>query len=270
MTENWPLGVPRNFDELERDWGKYIANTVARNNKVGRNFEDLHQFIWEKLLGSNLLEKYVEKLMTTAPEEIGVDAAIEFLGINYPQWRTAMYSFHNQKKGHWMPTPAKGTVHSRKAIFAFTDIMKLSETPKAFTKRAQMKVPSSRHTDANFGGYLRTAIHNHFANFVRYKERREKERPHDQFHQFTNRLQHMADPPPWEEMLVDPRENMVEVGAELSMHLKALAEAVGPHKAEISILMEDGKTLPEAVRHLNISVGEKRALTRALALANVG
>lgn len=291
MTVNldrWPENVPRNYNELARgEWGKYITKTVARLNKVGRNAEDLQQYIWEKILSSNLLEKYVDRMYRDVEPVVqteffltGEQACI-YLGVRWGQWLTQMWAFHNKGRpgAKWMPSPVTGTATSRKATFNFRDVVRVASNA-TFKKHGEvgtlpegMLIPEDgldtnrvKSVDANFMGYLKNAIHNHYCNFVRTKERREKERPYDTFSTFTQRTQKMAEPPNYEDMLPADNgcENKAEVYAELHIRIERIRAHAGDQAKDILNFLDDGYTMPEAIRKLKVTTKEKRTLERLL------
>lgn len=293
MTVNldrWPENVPRNYNELARgEWGKYITKTVARLNKVGRNAEDLQQYIWEKILSTDLLEKYVTRMYRDAPP---VEAETEFyltakeactyLGITWGQWNAKLWYYHGKvlRPGNtWMPLPVTGGQFSRQAKYNFRDIVRVASNA-TFKKHGEigtlpegMVIPEDhlettpmKSIDANFMGYLKNAIHNHYCNFVRTKERREKERPYDTFSTFTQRTQKMAEPPNYEDMLPADNgcENKAEVYAELHIRIERIRAHAGDQAKDILNFLDDGYTMPEAIRKLKVTTKEKRTLERLL------
>jgi hypothetical protein len=289
-TSNWPLGVPRDYNELSRDWGKHIQNLVLKFNKVGRNTNDLTSYVWEKLLTSDLLKRYVERMRTGTPTGLDALEACIYLGVTWTQWKTQMGFFHKglprgpvdpatgertRLFGAWMPTPIRGKLTSQVAMFRFNDIVKVGAND-TFNKHGQVgTLPAvSRSVDSNFAGYLRQAVHNHICNYVRTKERREKERPFDQFHSFTSRVsQSMEDSPDLESLIVDEfnptnggtaRICSPDVSAELNRWGNAIREKTGEHSTEIFGLIEDGCTLQEAVKKLDVSAQQRRTIVRSL------
>lgn len=274
--DHWPENVPRDYTELARgEWGKYITKTVARLNKVGRNAEDLQQYIWEKLLSSKLLEKYVDKMRRdTLPTHLTAVEACTYLGIRWGQWLTQMWAFHNKGRpgAKWMPTPVSGSATSRKASFTFEDVVRVAANA-TFKKHLPIgALPEPKSVDANFMGYLKNAIHNHYCNFVRTKERREKERPYDTFSTFTNRVQKMAEPPNYEDLLPADNgcENKAEIEAELSIAIERVRARAGAQAEHILGYLDDGYSMPEAIRKLKVGTKEKRNLERLLLTGTTG
>ena len=163
----WPKGVPRDYDELVRDYGDFVARCVARYNKVDRNFKDLLQEVWSKLLGSRVLEKFVESGARRMPVMMSATEACDLLGLEWLQWKKAMQS----KK--WLPGPVDGTRCSRTALFATADLVDIDEAMRHVSRpKRRVRPPFSAR---GFKAYVQRAVHNHFANWCRTRSRRYKE-----------------------------------------------------------------------------------------------
>ncbi len=126
-----------------------------------------------------------------------------------------------------------------------------------------VNLPTPTATAGHFKNYLRQAIKNHFANWVRTKKRREKERLADSFSEFR-------DPDGegfgMEDKLVDPRatgrmEAMVDIGRVLG---RANAAELLTHRDALFDLLDDGYDLAEAVKKLDLSAETKRAVQKVL------
>jgi hypothetical protein len=163
----WPEGTPCDYDELVREYGDFVARAVARYNKVDRNFRDLLQEVWSKLLSSQVLEKFVDSSARRLPEMMTAREACDLLGLEWPQWKKAM------QRRKFLPNPVQGTRCSRTAVFKTMDVIDMDDVMHT-TSRPQPRVRpplSSR----GFKAYLQRAIHNHFANWCRTRSRRYKE-----------------------------------------------------------------------------------------------
>jgi hypothetical protein len=306
MAACWPEAVPRDYNDMEKKYGAFVASLVTRYNKVGRNFRDLHHHIWMKLLEADVIQKYMDLIETQVPKTMTAVQACAFLGINFNQWRTAMWAFHKQdpvydktgveigrRQGHWMPTPinlaefqARGLkgYSAKTALFDFEDILKLASDEKvlkngnvrgAFAKSGPIQLEGPKATKSHFQAYLARAIHNTFANWCRTTERRHKERPADMFSQFRPQVD---DPTPWESRLED-------TGAPCQETLAALHEAkarissslvrgmrdvpsckpVEDHEGELFTMLEEGYTLQEVVKRLDIPDRVRRAVLNSVA-----
>jgi DNA-directed RNA polymerase specialized sigma24 family protein len=308
----WPAGVPRNYDEMYQTWGKYVSNLIGRYNKVDRNFEELVQWIWEKLLQSNLLEKYVDRLYDSqetvsnfeACQFVGLAWSVERIGpdgkkrMDRGPWYKRMWRCYCgepmgrkgniplgpdgqrlRKKSGWMPKIVKGTWASKEALLLRSDVIKFKEqldeermeaalegkVLRIWQSIGESKIPIPASTDANFAGYLRRAVRNHFCNFVRHKERKEKERLHDHFFTFTNRLA-QNEGAQWEDLLVDERSGgAAEASAELNAALAKMLPHI-PEKFQKSLfdLLMEGVTLEHSINRLDATPEEKRTMSRAV------
>lgn len=187
---NWPEGLPRDNNELFRQYHKVVFNYIRNLNKVERNLEDIAQEIWKKLLESRVLDKFVESSRRRLPPTMIANDAAAYLGVSWSQWQNAMWTGARQegmrKKANgrlqkrnrvWMPAPMEGTIYSRKAVFLTEDIVALGNG-NFFKKRkpeSERVQPPGVLSAKGFKSYLMRAVHNHFANWCRTKSRRHKE-----------------------------------------------------------------------------------------------
>ena len=276
----WPEGVPRNYEELARDWGKHISNRVSRYNKIARNTEDLLQYIWMCLLKADFLKKYVAKL-STEPTELTALEACAYCGVNWNQWKTQM-GFHfnglprgpvgedgkrTRVYGSWMPKPIRGTITSQKAVFKFSDVVRVC-AEGVFIKHGTVgTLPPIRSIDSNFVAYLNWSIHNHFCNFVRTKGRREQERSFDSFGIFHQRSDEEGTGRGWEELLEDEEVGDgtgIEVQVDVAIRLERVREHLGGHQEALMGHLSDGVTLHEAIQRLDITGPQRRHLLRQI------
>lgn len=151
MTPNSPSEgsvVPKNYDELQALYGAHIYKLLCRANKIERNMEDLHAYVWVKLLEANFLERFEDCVQLQTPKVLTALQACDFFGVSWAQWCSAMCAYHKgykpalgskrsapRRKGRWMPTPiniaefeAAGQVGytSKTALYAYEDIIQLS------------------------------------------------------------------------------------------------------------------------------------------------
>jgi len=147
--------VPKNYEELQRQYGKLIHNVLLKTNKVERNKEDIHSYVWMKLIEARLLERFEDYAKCQVPKVLTAFGVCDLLGISWGQWITAMWAYHKgvpckrrykrgripRKRGCWMPTPintaefqAKGLVgySAKTALFAFSDVIQLSLEERHF------------------------------------------------------------------------------------------------------------------------------------------
>lgn len=191
----WPEGIPCNFDGLVRDFGSYIEQQVAKYNKEGweEQLVDLRQHIWEKLIASDLLNKFVIRANTTLPPLMTGIQARKFLGITGKQWGYWMWkaSFPDAWRGKhtsavrrkpqrrfrqsFLPKPIKGKPNSDSALFRGVDIKALHES--GAIKKRHFKSERPPVSGRGFKSYLQRAVRNHWSNWCRSHNRRHKERP---------------------------------------------------------------------------------------------
>lgn len=165
----WPKGVPQNYDALARDYKDFVVNRLRRHNRVKRNFEDLLQDVWTKLVASRVLEMFVLPSARKLPESMTVVEAIAFLGLDEVRWFTLA---HNPKMRVKL---LKGDgLFDLKAVISTQDVFRLDRAcAKAGIKQGRRVRPAL--TSRGFRAYLERAIHNAYANFCRNRSRRYKE-----------------------------------------------------------------------------------------------
>lgn len=132
MSIEWPEGLPRNYDELAEQYGGYIAQQVARYNKVDRNFEDLFQSIWLKLIECDVLRKFAIRASTTLPSTMTATEVCAYLGITESAWGNVMYRSKLLKDANFKyPVPVGDRVGdkqaSRKALVFTVDIVRYDQ-----------------------------------------------------------------------------------------------------------------------------------------------
>lgn len=147
--------IPKNYDDLLKQYGPLIYKLLLKYNKVERNFDDLHSYVWVKILEASLLDRFEEHIQKQTPKVLNALEACDLLGVSWRQWSTAMWAFHKgdpsqynkegkviaRKRGRWMPTPinlaefqARGLAgySAKTALFDFNDIIKLSTDETRF------------------------------------------------------------------------------------------------------------------------------------------
>jgi DNA-directed RNA polymerase specialized sigma24 family protein len=129
MSSEWPKGLPRNFDELAAQYGEYIAKQVERYNKVDRNFEDLFQAIWVKLMESDILNKFATKVRAALPPTMTTEEACAYLGIPFTEW-PAIVEASEAVKGDQprIPVPMGGFSCSRNAVVRTADVVRFDKS----------------------------------------------------------------------------------------------------------------------------------------------
>lgn len=292
---NWPEAVPRDYNELYKNYAPFIAKIIQNRNKIDRDFKELLQHVWERLVHVDVIGKFVTHADKQVTKTMTAEEACVFLGISFNQWRTAMWAHHGKgrKNAHWMPMhlnvaefeaaaqakpkakhPRAGEdtvampagITSKKALFDFNDVVQLQEY---FTSTGQVW-PEIKITKAHFQNYLSMAVNNIFANWCRTKVRKHKERTADGLMP----LHEGDEAPAWEQTLPDPDEDATHRRAQLAEATAkirlGLAEVLGnvpdckpvsDHEQDLFERLSEGYTLTEAVRKLDLPTRYKeRAL----------
>jgi len=288
--------VPKDYSELQKHYGTYIQTLLNRYNKVERNFEDLHSYIWVKLLEARLLERFNAHITSQVPKVVTGIQATDILGCSWHQWIGAHRDFHVKGKIELdMPSPInepeltlEGLVpwQEREALYALSDVLNLTiersiggvwRTPiSPMGLKVQdgnvvggprpegcLKIPVVDPTPAQFKGYLTRSVLNSYANFCRTLSRRHKERP-------ALVRAGDEDQPVWEATLEDGGTASQEVQTCLheaqeliDHHLNGTPEGEELQKIVFS-RMEDGTSLLQALRDTNVSPRVRKILLRAL------
>lgn len=292
--------VPDSYEALQKQYGKYLEKLLQRHNKVEANFEDLHSYVWVKLLEAKILERFEEHVSRLHPKVLTAIEACILFGVTWTQWSEAMTSFHTQGEGRWMPLPINEAefavnggsgITSRDALFAYTDLLQMiADAPgfEVFPQQGQdidsegnavaasrqeglFKIPDYPVTQSFFKNYLNRSALNHYANFCRTLNRRHKERPH------TDRANDKGDAPVWESTLVDYTSAPADVIAELAEARAHLASVLSEcfesesadlspqaHEAEIFGALSSGASLTQALKASSMPPRVRKAVLNAL------
>ena len=176
---DWPTdeSFPKDYKDLEDKYGAFVAQQVSRNNKIGRNVQDILQEIWQRLCASQFLEKFVASAAKRYPVHMTCQEACDFLGINTHTWMWFQHQFNKNPDSLWMPEPIEGGKFSKKALY-YTDEIFILEEIREERPRSLKQVRTRRRPPLSiygFKAYLARAIHNHFANWCRGQARHCKE-----------------------------------------------------------------------------------------------
>lgn len=176
----WPEGLPKTYDELYQMYGRQITSFVRRLNKIPDNLDDLSQSIFMKLMETDVLQKFTNKVIDTYV--VSALEACEILGVSWSQWRNMVGKRIKGRKD--FPVPLRGPIdratrqvkpYSKEAVYSLRSIFDLDDSGY-FKVRHNPRIPPSVPAKG-FYQYLNRAIHNYFANECRTKSRRHKERP---------------------------------------------------------------------------------------------
>jgi len=207
-----PWEVPADYNVLYTQYGAFIGEIVRRYNKVGRNFRELFQQTWQRLVEAQMLDKFAKAVEYQDPKTMTAEVACAYLGIAWKPWTVKMHDFHRPKSAegsykkwkrdpHWMPIPlneaefiaaGKGRgLSSKKAVFAFEDIARIADhtsgncgDEKPWFKSTGINRPEKKATQAHFKNYLSVMVRNTLANAFRTNSRKHKERAFDTFSEF--------------------------------------------------------------------------------------
>lgn len=289
MTTASRPGIPRDYNELLRNFGPFIANEIRKRNTVVDNFEDAYQEVLLKLFEAQIIEKFHDRVSGTVPETLTALEACRTLGITFGQWQPKMRAFHTGRPSRakdgtrtpakWMPTPISGGYTSKTAVFATSDIIQIDsvEIGHEWRHRAPVEPPQQpTATPYQFLNYLGTACRNHFANFCRTRSRKWKDRGGDSMPgkrllgentpQF--RTEDGAYNNHWEDTIRDEiADTRIEAQVDLSRALDKIAARV-PERAmqeEIAKNLSDGYTLVESIKRSSLPPAKKRTLARVFA-----
>jgi DNA-directed RNA polymerase specialized sigma24 family protein len=290
MTTAARPGIPRDYNELLRNFGPFIANEIRKRNTVVDNFEDAYQEVLLKLFEAQIIEKFHARVADCAPETQTALEACVTLCITWGQWQPKMRAFHKGRPsrskdgtrtpGKWMPTPISGGYTSKTAVFASGDILQINDLENVsheWRRREPMAAPPTpQATPYQFLNYLGTACRNHFANFCRTRSRKWQDRTGDSMPgkrllgentpQF--RTEEGAYNNHWEDTIRDEiADTRIEAQVDLSRALDKIAARV-PERAmqeEIAKNLSDGYTLAEAIKRSSLPPAKKRTLARVFA-----
>ena len=300
MSASAEFRVPRTYPELHARYGAYIKKQLARRNQYESNLEDLHGYVWVKLLEAQFLARFAEHIRREPPKWFTALEACDALGVSWPQWVEFLWSSFADTDEAFVLTPVnledfriRGVSwhDSPDALFSGVDVIVLSagalvhgEPRWAFECAGQdvrggvvygatrpeglFKYPNVRVSERQFENYLKQAVLNHYANFCRTQTRRHKERPQtpqgDEGHLTY-----------WEDTLVEENEPSIEVRIEekqarlmLRQAARAALETVGIRSADeedvILALLDQGLTLPQALRERGYSPRLRKSLVRSI------
>jgi hypothetical protein len=246
--------VPRDYNELVKNYGGFVARVLRRYDAIGRHTMDLNQDCWCALLASDVLAKFWASLAKPSQTMTGAQAAA-YLDVKFRTFFMPYYViFLSRKQGTWFPQPVKGRYTSQDTLWNTADIVKLRELGRYKVSSRlnpdeplpELPVSSSVPTKSRFEAYLTVAIHNHFANFCRSKERKDKD----------IYLAPCTDGTAWESSVADGGGDSPEECAEVRIAMEKLGES----GQEVLSLLDQGYTLTEACSRSAVSIAKIRML----------
>lgn len=175
---DWPQDVPRDFTALHEQYGGFVAGKLRGFNKVEGNFQDLLQEVWMRMVGADLLNKFVVSGARRLPGLMTADEACLFLGISFKQWCNTL------ARQPWRIKPIEGTIHSHVALYATVDLIDMDNSLSIDEKdvdhspwRIRSRRVRPQMTARGFHAYLEQSVRNAFANFCRTKNRKHRDHP---------------------------------------------------------------------------------------------
>jgi len=269
----WPIGVPRNYDALYREYRVFVERTLNRYVKPcpSQQIEDVKQHIWLKLVESRTIEKFVEKAKYRKIQaKLTATEAVEYLGITWDQWMGLM-----RRDLKWLQ-PSEGSLFSASAVFSGDQIRNVEESGIFPIVDA---IPASDMTKV-FRGYLTNVVHNHFANYCRTRVRRfikDNVVPNENSRVNGGHLGSAldGDMTSWEDALEDHSEARPDEGLDLpevdsveELHEDLTEQIDRIHKScpgrqeDVLDLIAEGLTLREAIGMVRAQVQEEKLKAR--------
>lgn len=254
----WPVNLPRDYEELHRDFGAFIASLVYRYNKVDRDPRDLINYIWERILTADLLTKYIDATCSEPKEDFTSDEAAKFLGVTLEEFQVYL-----RKPGCRLKVP-QGKRMSKNVSWPVEVINDLIDEPYFCKHGTTAVVPRPVVSKLHFMGYLQRAVHNHFSNWCRTRMRRCQERLGDCY--FASKSDSGVDVA-WEDRLSKAGADDIEHEVELEVILDRIEQIADSFKEDILGLLHKGYSLAEAVNKTEFATSrDRRIVMRALML----
>lgn len=299
QTLNESFSVPKNYRELQSRFGAHIEKLLQKKNQCAGNFEDLHSYVWMRILEARLLERFQEYLCTHGIKVLTVPQVCDFLGITRQQWVDACVASHTGARHIWMPTPVNVEQYriegvcwydASTALFAFSDIVHLTYGQRIHGELlwpfddwapsydigvsevvAHLKYPQVTSTLSHFKHYLNRAVLNSHHNFCRTVKRRHKERPQSP----QGNDGHVT---PWEDTLVERSQASIDVHLLASEARTILREALQHSLADQGIpcsgdegnrvcdLLQQGMTLQAALKQCGFTAKQRKSVISSIKL----
>jgi hypothetical protein len=292
-TDNWPDGIPRDYEEMIRKYGALIANEIRRKNVVAAHFEDHYQSVCEKLVAARVLENFVARVQSCSDDDLPAtmtgEEACRLYGIGFGAWRSAEWSYQRvflqlmsgkapdganagmftkpDGKGaywrRWMPTPIEGGYSSPCAVYRTSEVLEVNDparvTPIRGMKFTTASWPRRTVQPHHFVSYMLRAVHNHFSNACRTIMRRQKDRPGDFFSQYKTPDGEFDRN--WEDGLPDQMNTAasIEASVDLTQAFETACRMTEAQRGEIGALLKS-HSIVEAVRMSSLGPDQKRKL----------
>ena len=301
LLSRWPLGVPKDYNEMIKTYGNVIMSEIYRRNIVKGNAEDHFQEVVLKLVSSRVLEKFVQRVLSTdheeKPETMTAEEACVLLGITFGSWRHAQYQYiknfverlsgklpddrTNDDKGtlyvagcgkplywvSWMPQPISGSAYSLNSVYKTSEVLDLHEKPYFSNAALNINAWPKRSVEPHhFQAYLLRAVRNHFFNTCRTIIRKHKDRPGDCFGSNFNDLngeynENWADSIP-DAHATDSIEASTLLSEKLDMLHDITSQMPETHRGEVLDLLSKNHSIREIVKMVTLSPANERRLLK--------
>ncbi len=283
--------IPKNLDEMARDWSKHILCELQKHGRVKFHAEDVLSAVMLRLVESNITAKFWEGVAEQSHVlYVTVSQAAKMLGITVGAFLAHQIECVGSErlepagmrvKGEDVPVEPGTGYTSPNAIYLFDEVMTLAAT-KHFPDQIAAELPVARPpTVSQWKAYLTRAVLNNSANYCRHNARHfAREHQPDMWSCFRNTEGELA----FEELIEDPQAthgrsikerggpNVTSIEAlEARMDLAALINrAPGlknkktPEGADFFDLILNGSTFREAVRAVGLTKRERQVILQHL------
>jgi hypothetical protein len=161
-----PEHLPRDNAGVYQSYRALVAGTVRRHVTHRISIEEAISEVWVKLVGSNILQKFLSSATRSFPVLITADEAVEFLGVSWDAWCSMVDTYPAA------PSPLSGSSKDSEAQFKSEDILALDKAGYFKTRPSLRRLPAGSVTLARFENYLRSSASNHTKNILRSQGRR--------------------------------------------------------------------------------------------------
>ena len=79
----WPEEIPRDYEEMFKMYGGFVAATLRKHNKVGRNFEEMHAHIWKRLVEKDVIGLFMASITEKFKPTMTAVEACAYLGVSF-------------------------------------------------------------------------------------------------------------------------------------------------------------------------------------------
>ena len=168
-TEGLVFDIPSHLPQSPQklyDHAALVVRAVRQVIRFGIHFEDAVNSVWEKLLSSDILVKFVRSCPKRTPPFITAEEAADYLGVPWNAWRRMLNNYVEA------PSPISGDPSSRQALFRSEDVFSLDTKGYFSSKRGLRKPPEASVTPEQFRSYLAYAAQQHAKNLLRTHTRR--------------------------------------------------------------------------------------------------